>query len=268
MSASDEARLGHENLIAYSRASSGWGRRGSFDEDDDTLLYATGSWLPVGGNGAFRHHADADPAGLIARADGFFGALGRGYSVKVRDTGEDDDLRAACEASGLDPFGEPVPQMLCRQRLELDPLPEGVSLRPVVDAGGMADFVAVNTAAYATYGMPDDVLGDTFDRPDQVVADTRAHIVVAYLDGRAVATALTFFSEGVSSLQWVGTVAEVRRMRLGRVVTGWATNESFDMGATSVTLQASTMGRPLYAALGYQTLYHYREHVRWNAPTP
>ena len=267
MSDAEEARLGHENLIAYSKASSGWGRRGSFDEDDTTLLYATGSWLPVGGNGAFRRRP-TDPAGLIARADGFFGSLGRGYSVKVRDTGEDDDLRAACEASGLDAFGQPVPQMVCRQRLELDPLPDGVTLRPAVDAQGVADFVAVNTDAYATYGMPDDVLRDTFDRPDHVLADERTRIVVAYLAGRPVATALTFLSHGVGCLQWVGTVSDVRRMRLGRVVTGWATNESFDMGASSVTLQASPMGRPLYAALGYETLYHYREHVRWNAPHP
>jgi len=55
-------------------------------------------------------------------------------------------------------------------------------------------------------------------------------------------------------------------MRLGRIVTEWATNVAFDRGATSVTLQASPMGGPLYAKLGYQTLYHYRDYVRWNAP--
>jgi Acetyltransferase (GNAT) domain len=267
VSVTEEVRLGHENLIAYSKASTGWGRRGSFEDDDDVLLYATGSWLPVGCNGAFRHHG-ADPTRLIDRADGFFGSLGRGYSVKVRDTGEDDDLAAACEANELAAFGDPVPQMVCRRRLEIDPPPDGVTLRAAVDADGVADFVAVNTDAYATYGMPDDVLGDTFDRPEAVLADDRTRIVVAYLDGRPLATALTFLSHGVGCLQWVGTVAEVRRMRLGRVVTAWATNASFDMGASSVTLQASPMGHPLYAALGYETLYHYREHVRWNAPAP
>jgi hypothetical protein len=34
-----------------------------------------------------------------------------------------------------------------------------------------------------------------------------------------------------------------------------------------VTLQASAMGEPLYARLGYETQYHYREYVRWEAPT-
>jgi hypothetical protein len=63
----------------------------------------------------------------------------------------------------------------------------------------------------------------------------------------------------------VGTLAAAGRRGLGRVVTEWATNMAFDRGATSVTLQASAMGEPLYARLGYTTQYHYREYVRWSA---
>jgi hypothetical protein len=265
--ADDEAELGHRNLIAYSRATAGWGATGRVRDEGGVLLYAGGSWLPVGGNGAFRTDDAVAGAELVARADAFFARLGRGYSIRVRDTGQDADIATACQAAGVMPFGEPVPQMICRHRLDDPTPPPGVSLRAVTDEAGVRDFVSVNTDAYSTYGMPTDVLADMFSRPDEVVARPDTVIGVAYKDGRPVATALSFVSEGSAALQWVGTVADARQLRLGRLVTQWATNVAFDMGAPSCTLQASPMGEPLYAKLGYETIYHYVEHVRWSTPT-
>jgi hypothetical protein len=266
MSDEIEVRLGHQNLIDYNRASTQWAGKGSLHEEGGALLYAGGSWIPVVGNGAFRTDEAADPGPLLQQADAFFGRRKRGYSVKVRDNGQDDDLRAACEGHGLVPLGDPTPQMICHQRLEVPDLPEGIALSPVRDEQGVADFAAVDTDAYATYGMPGEVFCDMFDRPHRLLADVRTAIVVAYRGAQPVATALTFLSRGVASLQWVGTIAAARQMSLGRVVTVWATNVAFDMGATSVTLQASAMGEPLYAKLGYETRYRYREYVRWTAP--
>jgi len=263
---SELAELGHRNLITYCSSGAKWCQRGEVREEAGMLAYFGGSWLPVGCNGAFRTSASVEPTDLIAWADGFFGPRGRGYSIKVRDTGQDDELRAACEANGLRVFSEPAPQMVCRQRLTVTKLPAGVELRRVEDAAGVADFVAISTEAYAVYGMPPDVMADLFDRPDAVVADPDTAMVVAYLEGRAVATALVFVSDGTASLQWVGTRSDARRLRLGAAVTVWTTNEAFDRGAGSCTLQASPMGAPLYSGLGYQTLYHYAEHVRWKTP--
>jgi hypothetical protein len=267
MSDENEVRLGHENLIAYSRATTQWASRGSVHADGGTVLFAGGSWIPVVGNGAFRTDDAVDPVDLLAQAEAFFARRKRGYSVKVRDDGSDDDLRDACEALGLEAFGDPTPQMICHERLPSPELPEGIALRRVRDEQGVADFATVNSDAYSTYGMPAEVFVDMFDRPDRLLADVDADVVVAYRDGEPVATALTYLSGGVASLQWVGTVAAARQAKLGRAVTVWATNIAFDRGASSVTLQASAMGEPLYLKLGYVTKYHYREHVRWTAPS-
>jgi hypothetical protein len=164
-------------------------------------------------------------------------------------------------------FGDPVPEMICRRRLNEPEPPAGVVLREVTDEEGVAAFISVNGDAYSTYGMPPEVLVDLFDRPGPLLADENTVIVVAYRDGEPVATALTYLSDGIAGLQWVGTVAAVRQMGLGQTVTEWATNVAFDRGATCCTLQASPMGEPLYARLGYETIYHYREWVRWSAPT-
>jgi hypothetical protein len=37
-----------------------------------------------------------------------------------------------------------------------------------------------------------------------------------------------------------------------------ATNAGFQLGAEMASLQASPMGRPIYAEMGYQTLYDYK----------
>jgi hypothetical protein len=256
MSVQLDASLGHQNLMAYNRAMTQWCSRGALHEEDGALLVAGGSWIPLIGNGAFRTEETVAPGALLARADTFFARRKRGYTVKVRESGEDADLAEACEAHGLVAFGDPIPQMICRRRLERTVPPADVCLREVRDEEGIADFAAVNTDAYATYGMPAEVFVDMFDRPGRILASPQTSIVVGYRGTRPVATALSFV-----------TVADARHLSLGRFVTEWATNSAFDRGATSVTLQASAMGEPLYARLGYETQYHYREYVRWEAPT-
>jgi hypothetical protein len=267
MPVQDDARLGHQNLMAYNRAMTQWCSRGALHEEDGALLVAGGSWMPLIGNGVFRTDESLAPGALLALADNFFARRKRGYTVKVRGNGEDADLAETCEAHGLVAFGDPIPQMICRQRLERTTLPADVYLREVHDEEGVADFAAINTDAYATYGMPAEVLVDMFDRPGRILASTQTSIVVGYRGTRPVATALSFVSDGVGCLQWVGTVPDARHLSLGRLVTEWATNNAFDRGATSVTLQASAMGESLYARLGYETQYHYREYVRWEAPS-
>jgi hypothetical protein len=262
----DEAHLGHRNLITYSAALARWCQHGSLVERDGVLAYAGGSWLPVVCNGAFRTDDSVAPAVVFEVADAFFAEQGRGYSLKLRDSGEDDDLRAASEAHGLAAFGEPAPEMICRTPLATPELPPGVVLERVSDVDGVADFIAVSGEAYGTYGMPPDVAASMFDRPEAVLAEPDTAIVVARREGQPLAAAMVFCSDGIASLQWVGTVTEARQLHLGAAVTVWATNEAFARGASSCTLQASVMGQSLYHRLGYKTLYHYGEYVTWKAP--
>ncbi len=77
---------------------------------------------------------------------------------------------------------------------------------------------------------------------------------------------MTFESDGVASLQWVGTVPAARGAGLGAYVTTLATNLAFDRGASSCSLQASPMGAPIYRDLRYETIWHYAEYVRWPRP--
>jgi GNAT superfamily N-acetyltransferase len=262
MEARDE--LGHLNLIEFSRESARWGVEGSIEESDGIVLFATGSWLPVMCNGAFRAHDGADPVELVRRADAFFAQRGRGYTVMVRDLPVDEDLRRACLAAGLDPFGSPSPQMVCTRPVA-DPPPDSPPVRWVTTADGLADFAAVNGDAYGTYGMPAEVPGDVFGDPDRFLAAPHVFAAVTYDADVPVAAALGILSHGIAGIYWVGTVGAARRRGLGRGVTSAVTNEAFGRGARAVTLQASVMGEPVYRDMGYVERYRYTNHVRFTS---
>jgi hypothetical protein len=263
-----EAELGHRTLIAFNRALTHWSSRGALLESGGAVLCASGTWIPVVANGAFRSDDTLNGSSLVAAADGFFASMTRGFTIKVRDSGADDDLRVACVEAGLELFGDPVPEMICRAPLPDAPAVDGVTTRVVDDEAGVRDFISVNAEAYATYGMPSEVLVDVFDEPGSVLADPAASIVVARRDDKPVATAMVYQSDGVASLQWVGTVPSERGTGLGALVTVLVTNLAFAAGASSCSLQASPMGASVYHRLGYETMYHYEEYVRWPKPAP
>src|SRR3984957_18949628 len=261
-----EAQLGHRTLIAFNRAMTHWGSGGALLESGGAVLCAGGTWIPVVANGAFRSDDSLSGTALVAAADAFFAGLTRGFTVKVRDSGEDEDLRAACLEAGLELFGDPVPEMVCRTALPEVPAVEGIVMNLAEDEDGVRDFVSVNAEAYATYGMPPEVLVDVFDQPGAVLADPAATVVAARGDDQPVATAMVYESDGVASLQWVGTMPDARGSGLGALLTVMVTNLAFDHGASSCSLQASPMGASVYHRLGYETMYHYEEYVLWPKP--
>ncbi len=264
---SDEGLLGQLNLMELSRESTRWGRGGALEESGGILLFATGSWLPVVCNGAFRSDDTASASELIERADAFFGARRRGYTVMVRDLPVDEDLRGACEVAGLTVFSEPSPEMICRAAVP-DHRPPGIDIRRVTTEAGVADFAAVTGAAYSTYGMPVDTAAHLLSLPQRVLAAPHLIAVVAYRAEEPLAAAMTLLSHGIAGIYWVGTVDRARRSGLGRAVTAAVTNAAFAGGASAVTLQASVMGEPVYRSMGYETLYHYEDWVRLTAPRP
>ncbi len=203
----------------------------------------------------------------MARADAFFGARRRGYTVMVRDTPADADLRQACAAAGLEVFGEPAPEMVCTAPVAA-PCPDGVEIRTVTTVDGVRDFASLTGAAYATYGMPADAPVELMSLPHRVLAAPHLVTVVAYRHDEPLAGAMTLLSHGIAGLYWVGTVEKARRSGLGRAVTAAVTNIAFERGAAAVTLQASVMGEPVYRSLGYRTLYHYQDWTRLRSPRP
>jgi GNAT superfamily N-acetyltransferase len=251
------ARLAHLNYLTFGRDSALWSDAGAVEEGGGVLSHASGTEFPFVFNGAYRTDPAVAPADVLARADAFFGD--RGYTL-VTHPHRDEDLHAHAEAEGLWAFGT-SPEMVCRQRLADAERTDGIVLRRATDEEGIADFVAVGSAAYPSLGMPDTAMGEAIDRLDRVL-EPHIAVVVAYDGDQPVAAAQALLSHGIAGVYWVGTLEAARGNGLGEAVCRWVTNWAFDQGAAAQTLQASTMGEPIYNRMGYETIYRYTSWYR------
>lgn len=255
--ATDELQRAHLNLVDSSRR--------FFELDPGAAIEAEPGWLfgagsashPVISNAAFRRDDEVDAVEFIASANEFFAARERGFSVWVRaGLPEDEDLAAAAEAAGFQAVFE-MPEMLLRdERLGPESTPLGVELRRLSEVDEAADFWAVAKDAYATNGFPPEVFAGYTDHAGLLADNVAAFI--ARVEGEPASIAMTIVSDNVAGIYWVGSRERARGLGLGRAVTVAATNAGLALGAEIASLQASPMGRPIYAKLGYETVYDYR----------
>jgi GNAT superfamily N-acetyltransferase len=250
------SRRAHLNLVDSSRQ--------LFELDPGAVIEAGSGWLfgagspphPVISNAAFRVDDGVDAAEFIARAQAFFAERDRGFSVWARGgRDEDRDLLGAAEAAGLQSVYE-MPEMVLERRAEVQPLPPGVELRQLSSDRDAEDYWRIAAASYATLGFPPETFGFYADHAGLRAENVAAFI--AYLDGKPVSIAMTIVNHDVAGIYWVGSLEEARGMGLGRATTAATTNAGFDMGADLASLQASPMGRPIYSAMGYESVYDYR----------
>jgi ribosomal protein S18 acetylase RimI-like enzyme len=233
---------------------------GAVVDEDGVMLYAGAHPLPVMANGVMRTGPGLDAAGVLARADRFFGERERGFTLIVR-AHADGDLQEIADASELPTFASPA-AMVLEHRLADAVAPAGVQLRRVTTVADVAAFASVNGQAYATYGMPADVAPAVFRRPETVIGPHIAAFI-AMRDGTPAAAAMVIVTHGVAGIYWVGTVPEARGQGLGELCTRAATNAGFDLGARAASLQASPMGEPVYRRMGYVEVTRYPQRVRF-----
>jgi hypothetical protein len=232
---------------------------GAASDEDGLLLYAGNHPLPVLVNGAFRTARRLGADEVLARADAFFGARGRGHTVLCR-AHADDDLAAAAAAAGMLASGN-SPAMVLEQRLPDAAPAAGVVLRRVETDDDARAFGEVMGVAYGTYGMPEDcgpALVGTLD----VLHAPHVVTMVALRDGVVAAGAMVIVTHGVAGVYWVGTTPAVRGGGLAELCTRAAGNAGFDLGARVAALQASVMGEPVYRRMGYVEVTRYPSFVR------
>ncbi|HEX7058558.1 MAG TPA: GNAT family N-acetyltransferase [Solirubrobacterales bacterium] len=246
----------HLNLVDSSRWFFGLDHKATIEVGEGWLLGAGSPEHPVISNAAFRADDALDGEELIARAKEFFGERGRGFSVWVRaGQPEDEDLIAAAEAAGLATVYE-MPEMILDAPPPNEPTPPGVEVRRLSNAEEAADFWKVATESYADIGWPPEVFA-SYTENARLLADNAA-VFTAYLDRAPVAIAATLVSHSVAGVYWVGTLKSARGKGLARRMTATAVEAGLELGANIASLQASPMGRPIYAAMGFKTVYDYR----------
>jgi hypothetical protein len=246
----------HLNLVDSSQQLFELDPGAAVDAGDGWLFGAGSPEHPVISNAAFRTDDNLDGAEVVARARAFFAERERGFSVWVRgDQAEDRGLAAAAEAAGLQ-LVYAMPEMTLKGPAEVRPLPPGAELRQVSSRKEVEDYWRIAAASYVSLGFPPEAFG-FYTNHTGLLADNVAAFI-AYLDGEPVSIAMTIVSHGVAGIYWVGSLEQARGRGLGRATTVAATNAGLALGADTASLQASPMGKPIYAEMGYETIFDYR----------
>jgi GNAT superfamily N-acetyltransferase len=248
----DELALADLNFAEMCRAISR-NAGGRVLEVDGLVMWSGTHPSPALINGLIRTR-DARPpvAEIFDLAERWFGEIGHAYSVHVR-LGKDDDLEAAVKERGLERVLD-LPVMVYKGPLPDFKVPDGYTIARVTDAEGVHDVLE---AVAAPFEMPDEI-ASVLARPESVLSPFTAAVVARDRGGRPVAAAWTLVSHGVAGIGLVGTLEHARGRGLGAAVTWAAMRAGYEMGATSAALQASPMGLPVYARMGYREVGAYR----------
>ena len=189
-----------------------------------------------------------EPEPNLARAVAFFGDLP--FSIWCR-TGLDPEIDGAVLGAGLS-IGAGPPLMVLDDVDRVPAPPEGVAITEV-GPGDVADTI---TASAIGNTMPPH-LAEVFANED-LVEEPDVAIVLARIDGAAVATAMTVLTGPAIGIYAVSTVPEHRGKGLGAAVTWAAVAAGRERGGTWSVLQSSDMGKGVYERMGYRVVGDYR----------
>ncbi len=250
----------HLNLIEGSRQFFALDPNAEVAQGDGWFFGAGSNSHPTISNAAFRGDERLDPEEFVQRAQEFFAARGRGFSVWVRgDVEEDRDLAAAAEAAGMQ-LAYAMPEMVLPAPVPAPTLPAGAELRRLTDPEQAVDFWQIAKQSYASLGFPPEVFAGYTNHDGLFASHVAAFIV--YFEGEPASIAMTIVSHGVAGIYWVGSLERARGKGLGRAATTAATNAGFELGGEIASLQASPMGKPIYEDMGFETLHDYRLLMR------
>lgn len=128
------------------------------------------------------------------------------------------------------------------------------------DMPGVRDFVDVASDGFREEAPAlSDLIPATFSQPRSLIASDTAAFVVRYR-GEPAATALTMVKAEVAWIGWVATHPQFRGRGLGRLATAEATRAGFVLGGKFASLEATTMGVPVYSRLGFREITRYRNY--------
>jgi hypothetical protein len=224
-------------------------------EQDNLLLIAGSDSTPVT-NSAIRLGNFPNPPAeqVMGRVRTYFGNRNRGYGLHLRRH-LDADLEHLCRSAEMVKISEP-PGMAIQEPIRNKDLPPTITIKPVEDKSGALDFASVVIESFQSLGMPKESGEKIFETPERMLQPYN-HLVVAYLSGRPVSSAMLIFSHSIAGIYWVGTVNSARKMGLAEACTSLVTNEAFRRGASCVILQASPFGEPIYRRLGFKEFTRY-----------
>jgi GNAT superfamily N-acetyltransferase len=243
------ARLEHENMREWLRISFAQVPGALIESTAELGIYATG--LPVAlfnqvvtDDGAAAADLTTAIERLRVRGAPFYPCLRRG---------QDDALRPVLEGLGLPLDDGTLPGMA------LHPIPpdlpttaDGLAIRAVDDGAGLRDHAI---AAAAGFGMPGSIV--TAFIGEELWTRPGATVYVGYAAGEPVSTGFSIRTGRTVGVYTIATAPYARGRGFGAAITGRVVADGAAAGCDVATLQASSMGRPIYERMGFRLVQEY-----------
>ena len=142
--------------------------------------------------------------------------------------------------------------------MTLDDLPDApppnpnLDIRQVTDLKALTHFQEVIEKSYMfEHGAGPYIITErTFSLPD-------AQMFVGYADSQPACASMLIKTGPVAGIYWVATLANFRGMGFGKSITMQAAAAGKQLGCQFASLQASSMGKPMYKSLGFDNPYNY-----------
>lgn len=161
------------------------------------------------------------------------------------------DLAHRLQARGLIDDGNWPGMAVTADRLADAPQVSGLEIRRVRTDDDLDRY----TGVFAPILSPSPTFTETLLRASRRIgyADDAPEVhFLGLLEGEPVATASLVAAGGAAGIYNVTTVEAARGRGIGAAMTVAAARHGVDRGLTLATLQASTMGRPVYERLGFE----------------
>jgi N-acetylglutamate synthase len=257
MSATDESRL-HESLCSVSASLADVLEDARFERRDG-YTFTTFPMLPIPSFNGVWADEDCVPLDLEASLQTIEDS-GIPAGVTVR-TGM-ETFRSAARTLGFT-TEMPVPGMAAAVSELRPPQRDELEILRVETADGLAQALAV---AAAGFEIPAELLASLY------LLEVAELSGIAYYLGRVggidVSTAVGFAIDGTVGIFNVATPPEHRGRGYGAALTAHAASEGFKTGADLAWLQSSTMGRSVYARLGFREVETYTVLTRPGEVSP
>jgi GNAT superfamily N-acetyltransferase len=201
-------------------------------------------------------------AGPIEAAVRWVRELGMAVTLRVREDVDDEAVRAATGALGLDrhPW---VERGMVQHPLGIAPDPPPGLRIETATPGTLERWHRASAVGFGLQDSARDLPGDLI--PEGVARDPDVRLFGGFLGDESVASSLAIRSEHVVGVYSVGTMEAARRRGIGSAMAWAAVTAGREWGSEAAILQASEMGEPVYRAMGFQTVTGY---VTYAAPRP
>ncbi len=151
-----------------------------------------------------------------------------------------------------------VPEMVLNPaEVSIPPPPKGLEVRTVETVDGLRTWARTSWLGFGEGRR--NLFRFMANRRSLEPGGFTCHL--GWASGRAVATSVSYSSDGVTVILGVSTLPRASGRGYGEAVTWAAVRDGITNGSDTVSLQASPLGFPIYHRMGFRRIFDFEEWV-------